>query len=375
MFSDFLAKINPFGTTAAQPGSAGLMPISNSERMLSVGLGLLSGKTPQEQVAQAATNFANDSTLNRTTQYLRKVNPELADAVANKVLSPADAYKIFAQQRLEAQKPKNNFITAGKNIYDTSTGQWVTPPGGASGGADDQEYGLNPQYGTDENGNPVIIQLSKSGTARRTPLPDGVTLSKEPIRIDGGTQTILVDPITRQTLGSVPKNVAETAQQTAEGKALAEAKMNLPKAEEAANNMLSTIDSLEKDPYLDNMVGSVEGQILPNVTSDAARVQSKMDQIGGQSFLQAFNMLRGGGQITEVEGQKATQAMARLNTAQSEKDYRAALAELRLIVQTGLQRAQVAAGMQTQGPTPPSPARPPSPPQDPAGYKSKYGLD
>ncbi|EFM61775.1 Hypothetical protein BROD_2243 [Brucella sp. NF 2653] len=103
------------------------------------------------------------------------------------------------------------------------------------------------------------------------------------------------------------------------------------------------IDSLDTDPYLDSMVGPVNSR-LPNVSGDAARVQSKMDQIGGQAFLQAFNSLKGGGQITEIEGQKATQAIARLNAAQNPADYRQALNELRQIVMNGVQRARQQAG-------------------------------
>lgn len=314
----------------------------NSDALLQSGLGLLSGRTGNEQAAMGLKGFSEARKLNKTVEFLKAANPELAQAVESGTLGAGDAYKLYYQQKLEAQKPKNNYMAVGKALYDTSNGQWITPPASV-GGADDQEYGLNPQYGTDANGNPVIIQLSKGGTSRRTALPEGVTLSKEPIRIDAGTHTVLLDPITRQPIGQIPKNLADAEEQKAGGKALGDARAALPQVEEAGNNMLSTIDSLASDPYLDSMVGSVQGR-MPNLTSDAARVQSKMDQIGGQSFLQAYNALRGGGQITEVEGKKATEAMARLNTAQSEADYRQALGELRTIVQTGLARARQKAG-------------------------------
>lgn len=209
-------------------------------------------------------------------------------------------------------------------------------------GSGSTEYGLAPQYGTDENGNPVIMQLGKNGSAIKTPLPDGVSLSKEPIRIDAGTSTVLLDPITRQQIGVIPKNNAEAAEATADGKAKSEAKVALGGIEQNANQMLATIQSLEDDPKLDGILGPVSSRMW-NVSGDANRVQSKMDQINGQTFLQAFNSLRGGGAITDAEGAKATQAFARLNAAQNPKDYRDALAELRGIVNAGVSRAKNAA--------------------------------
>jgi hypothetical protein len=63
--------------------------------------------------------------------------------------------------------------------------------------------------------------------------------------------------------------------------------------------------------------------------TNARDFQVILDQIRGKAFLQAFESLKGGGQITEVEGKKATEAIARLNTAQSDDEFLQALNELR----------------------------------------------
>lgn len=218
------------------------------------------------------------------------------------------------------------------------------------------ELGLNPQYGVDANGNPVLLQLGKDGNVKQSQMPEGVSLAKEPIRMDAGTHFVLLDPITRQPVGQIPKeNYQEAFDKgagTNDAKSAAEARSNLPKVEDNANAIISMIDSLSTDPYLDSMVGPMASR-LPNVTGDSARVQSKMDQIGGQAFLQAFETLKGGGSITETEGTKAAAAIARLNTAQSPTDYRAALDELKGIVRTSLDRARRSAGMGSSTNTPP----------------------
>jgi len=72
--------------------------------------------------------------------------------------------------------------------------------------------------------------------------------------------------------------------------------------------------------------------------TDATDFKVVVDQIGGAAFLQAFESLKGGGQITEVEGKKATDAMARLNRAQSDGEFKTALTDLRKVMSDGLSR-------------------------------------
>ncbi len=201
------------------------------------------------------------------------------------------------------------------------------------------EAGLNLVYGQDDDGNTVAFQPLKGGGVRQVEVPAGIKLTPGISSNDLGTTVVTRNSRTGQVIDTREKDVAGAAEQTADGKARSEAKAALPAIQSASDQMLATIDSLAKDAYLPNMLGPINSR-TPNLTSDAARVQSKMDQINGQTFLQAFNALKGGGAITEIEGQKATEAMARLNTAQSVEDYQAALAELRGVVTRGIANAR-----------------------------------
>ena len=102
-----------------------------------------------------------------------------------------------------------------------------------------------------------------------------------------------------------------------------------------ASQIEMQVNDLLTDPYLPEMVGPMASR-LPNVTADAARVQSKMDQILGGAFLQARQLLKGGGAITDFESQKAEQAFIRMNAAQNEADFRKAMTDFRDAVTAGL---------------------------------------
>jgi hypothetical protein len=65
----------------------------------------------------------------------------------------------------------------------------------------------------------------------------------------------------------------------------------------------------------------------------------------GQAFLEAFTKLKGGGQITEIEGQKATDALLKLNKAQTEKDFIKYAREFQENLQKGMELAKNKAGV------------------------------
>jgi hypothetical protein len=123
------------------------------------------------------------------------------------------------------------------------------------------------------------------------------------------------------------------------------AQTGLGNANEQSRQILDVIGGIEQSPGLSAVVGMPNplkgGFGLFNVpSSPAADFQAKLDQLGGKQFLQAFESLKGGGQITQIEGEKATNAIARMQTSQSETEFRKALSEFKDIVIRANQRAQ-----------------------------------
>jgi hypothetical protein len=58
------------------------------------------------------------------------------------------------------------------------------------------------------------------------------------------------------------------------------------------------------------------------VGTDAADFIAARNQIGGSAFMQAYDALKGGGHISDAEGEKATAAILNLDANQSEKEFR-----------------------------------------------------
>lgn len=211
----------------------------------------------------------------------------------------------------------------------------------ATGGS---KYGLQPVYGVDGNGNPVIMQLGPGGEAVATKMPNGVTLDL------------------------AAKSQAQAAGKE-RGEAMGKAQVDLRNQEDNAALILDTIDQIKSHPGRETGTGWMAPMGM--VPGTAARgFKGLVDQLKGQAFLDAFNSLRGGGQITEVEGAKATAARARLDTAQTKEDFDKALDDFERVVRTGLARSRAKASG-TASPQMAAPAM-----LDPAaGLRSKYGLE
>jgi hypothetical protein len=85
-------------------------------------------------------------------------------------------------------------------------------------------------------------------------------------------------------------------------------------------------------------------------------------EVLSQAFLDAFEALKGGGAITEKEGDKATAARTRMDLAQSKEEYITAAREYQGVLKRGVENAR--ARMQRSGTAPPAGA-----PEDPLGIR------
>ena len=201
-----------------------------------------------------------------------------------------------------------------------------------------------PFQATDENGNQVFVQANDRGEIKPV---EGFAPNNSLTKVDAGDKTLLLDRA-GNVVATTNKNsftpARDKAAGTATGKAQIEKQFDFPRVAEQANEAIGVIDGILSDPALDDSIGNIDSRV-PDLLAGQKVVdfRTKVAQLEGKTFLQAFQSLKGGGQITEAEGRKATAAIARLNQAQSEDAFRSALIELKSVIETAKNRAQKSA--------------------------------
>jgi len=121
---------------------------------------------------------------------------------------------------------------------------------------------------------------------------------------------------------------------------------NLERAYKNASE-LENHPGLKSGPF--NLLGATGplGGITTQVRgTDAYKVQARIDELLGGTFLQAYDALRGGGQITQIEGDKAQAAMSRLGKpGVGPEEYAAAIKEFKDAVRSGMEKLKRVKGM------------------------------
>lgn len=129
----------------------------------------------------------------------------------------------------------------------------------------------------------------------------------------------------------------------------ADAAAGLGSLEADANEALIMIDRLRKSPGLPKIVGGAWQVYAPNMPGgEAADAEFNRQQLQAKAFKQAFESLKGGGSITQTEGEAATRAIVQLERAQSLPQFKQALGDLERILKQGLARARRKAGSSTR---------------------------
>lgn len=249
-------------------------------------------------------------------------------------------------------------------------GQFYLYPTGAGTVMVDKRSGVAQMVGRDSAGNLVGIGKPFKPNMGPNGLPAGATgaptvmpnAPASPVAPGGVTPLVSAPPGTPSSAAAgtasplMPPSVDVAAQgnvanvkaaETAKGKVRGTAEANLPAAAQSKDYLLGLIDAVSKSPDLGNATGFLS--ILPNIPGFNTDIRARIDQLKGQNFLQAYNGLRGGGQITEVEGKKAEDAQARLNRAQTTEEFRAALKDMADLVRQRFEVQKEQAGAQSSG--------------------------
>lgn len=326
-----------FGQQAPQPaqpqGNRFMDMISkNPEVFLAFGAGALGGRTGSEQWSGALGNMAQamgtaserrkeEKKKNETMEWLRKQAPEYAQAVEVGALSLSDAYKM----KLEAQKPqKPNFINAGDGrLFNENTGEWITAPGSENGGM--PKKALTTVMLRDPQGNITVGQVDSAGNLEPSLLKEGYSV------VGPGDKAF------------------DTKFGAESGKLAAENINSLPVKSASAQNAVRLVDSILAHPSLPAAVGPVDGR-LPSFSAGARDFDERVDQLRGQAFLQARQELKGGGQITDYEGQRAEAALVRASQAKGEDEFKAAMLEFKDAILRGYQILEQQAGTSGMAP-------------------------
>lgn len=187
-------------------------------------------------------------------------------------------------------------------------------------------------------------------TAKQNMTPAGVPVQAAPaqgggVGVGGGS------------LASQLKTQTEAAQEV--GTDLGKIKVNQPKTEANADYLITRINELITHPGFETSVGRKGISYGFGLTkdpifagTDAADWQARFKEVGGQSFLQAIENLRGLGALSNLEGESATKAIQRMSTSQSEKEFKTAAQDFNEIIQRGVDRNREKLGQAPKYSTP-----------------------
>lgn len=144
-----------------------------------------------------------------------------------------------------------------------------------------------------------------------------------------------------------------------EGAKIAGADATIDTAQTFIDN-IDTVLAPENAGALESITGNMQGRLpagIPLITGGqaGADMSARLKQLDGQTFLDAYNGIRGAGAITQNEGEAAKSAANRLlYTEVGTAEYRKALADAKALL---LKRIEKAKKLKGESPTDPAPSQ------------------
>lgn len=275
-----------------------------------------------ERIAQALLAFGaptrgnNFAALSNATKSLSMSGKEVEDAQRERTNQLA---QIAAQQQDAAAAIREKYGFAGAQARQAVRLKEM-----------ESDTGFNPVTGA--------LTFTKGSKAGQTivggqPAPTG---APDVVNVGGAKffrdQKGELKPLPKEQLSTEDLVDRVTAVQDAKDqqKIVTAARTALPTATNAVNQAIKDVKALIAHPGMSAVIGLPEPlkggfgfAQLPGTS--AAGFEARYKKVKGGSFLQAREALRGGGQITDFEGKKAEDAMAAMDKAQNEDEFKQAL--------------------------------------------------
>jgi hypothetical protein len=301
---------------------AGMLAASNKNPMQALGMSYLEAQNQglnNARQTMVAKEFKEKTDERKRARDMEDTRRKAARDYLTNWGNLPEGFRKFAEQDPEGAFDlylKRYQRLGGNTTQDLITGETITAP----------DEGGNSDVGL----TPVPVQM-----------PDGTTTYALPSRA-GGKATLL--PLEMQSGGQAmgpqgremdKKLGAERAKITAD----------MPSIMSNYELTKETVQNLLNHPGFESAVGTWQGMVPDSMTGITGGSQTKdfrnlHNQAMGQVFLSAFDSLRGGGQITEAEGQEAKKAKARMDVATDEATYKAALKDFWTAYERGVRKMQ-----------------------------------
>lgn len=209
----------------------------------------------------------------------------------------------------------------------------------------------------------AVATQNQDGTisSQYVPSPDGSgnplqTQRYETVDLGNGVKAVIdrmnphIPPVMLNSVDEVAEGASTVAEQTAvgsaRGAAVGDAQINLRSVIDGANQVITTVNKIRSHPALDAVFNNWMGGLNPKLfaaNTPERDLAELLEQATGTVFLQGFKAVKGGGQITEIEGEKAEVSLANLDKAQTKGQFMSGLEEFLGVVVRGAKDAELKA--------------------------------